>query len=135
MTAATRREFPGRFATHELGSGLWHLTSGDRVGAEIYLVGADPGAARILRGTNLVVAALEWRDQGVLLTLNSSDGTTLLHARAALVHEPLGQLYRSLPLARLDSSARRFWRRVFWLVRIPGGRHLLRFLARRRREF
>jgi len=134
MTAATRRELPGPFAAHELGSGLWHLASGDRAGAEIYLIGADPGAARIMRDANLAVVALEWRDPGVLVTLNSSGGPALLHARAALVHEPLGQLYQSLPLARLDSSARRFWRRVFWLVRIPGGRHLLRFLARRRRE-
>jgi hypothetical protein len=119
---------------HELGSGLWHLPSGDRAGTEVYLIGADPGADRSMRDTNISGVVLEWRDQGVLATLNSSDGEKLLRARAALVHEPLAQLYHSLPLAHFDGSARRFWRRVFWLIRIPGGRHLLRFMARRRRE-
>jgi hypothetical protein len=51
---------------------------------------------------------------------------------AAIVHEPLGNLYESLPLASIDANARRFWRRVFRLVRIPGGRYLLRLLTRSR---
>ena len=51
-------------------------------------------------------------------------------ATSAIVHEPLGHLYESLPLVKFDAKARRFWRRVFRLVRIPGGRYLLKFLAR-----
>jgi hypothetical protein len=39
-----------------------------------------------------------------------------------------------LPLVSFDDKARRFWRRVFRLVRIPGGRHLLGVLARRNRD-
>ena len=35
-----------------------------------------------------------------------------------------------LPLAQFDQKAKRFWGRVFRLMRIPGGRYLLRFLAR-----
>jgi hypothetical protein len=53
--------------------------------------------------------------------------------RGAIVHEPLPKLYAELPLAGFDERARRFWRRVFRLVRIPGGRHLLGVLARRPR--
>ena len=44
-----------------------------------------------------------------------------------------GELTEPDPLAGLDEKARRFWRRVFRLVRIPGGRHLLGVLARRSR--
>jgi hypothetical protein len=119
---------------HELGSGVWQLAAGDCAGPQIYLIGADSGAARMVCDTYISAVALEWRDHGVLVTLTSCDGPKPLHARAALIHEPFGQLYQSLPLAHFDSSARRFWRRVFRLVRIPGGRHLLRFMARRRRE-
>jgi hypothetical protein len=39
-------------------------------------------------------------------------------------------LYDSLPLADFDRSAQRFWNRVFRVMRLPGGRFLLRFLAR-----
>jgi hypothetical protein len=39
-------------------------------------------------------------------------------------------LYESLPLVSIDANARRFWRRVFRLVRIPGGRFLLKLLTR-----
>jgi hypothetical protein len=53
-----------------------------------------------------------------------------VEAAAAIVHEPLGRLYESLPLANIDANARRFWRRVFRLVRLPGGRYLLKLLTR-----
>jgi hypothetical protein len=41
----------------------------------------------------------------------------------------LPKLYEALPLARFDAKARRFWGRVFWLVRMPGGRSLLKYFA------
>jgi hypothetical protein len=134
MKAKTSRTFAGSFAIHELGSDHWYLATGDSDGPEIYLIGADPCTARVVRNTKISAVALEWRERGVLVTLTSIDGPKLVPARAVLVHEPFGRLYQSLPLAQFDSAARRFWRRVFRLVRIPGGRHLLRFMARRRRE-
>ena len=54
-----------------------------------------------------------------------------VQTHSAIVHEPLARLYEALPLAELDAKARRFWRRVFRLVRIPGGRYLLLAMARR----
>jgi hypothetical protein len=134
MNARTSRALAGSFAMHELGSDVWHLATRDCAGPQIYLIGADSGAARMVRNTNISAVALEWCDHGVLVTLTSCDEPKPLHARAALIHEPFGQLYQSLPLAHFDSTARRFWRRVFRLVRIPGGRHLLRFMAPRDRE-
>lgn len=134
LTSKTRRNLEGSFALRALAPGLWHLPNGDCAGAEIYLIGVEPDAGCTMRDTQAAGVALEWRAHGVLATMNSSGGQKSLNARAALVHEPLPQLYQSLPLAHFDTSARRFWRRVFWLVRIPGGRHLLRFMARSRRE-
>ena len=130
MNASRSRNLAGSFAIHELGSDHWHLASAECTGPEIYLIGADSGAAPIVGDANISAVALEWRDHGVLVTLSSTDGPRLLQARAALIHEPFAQLYRSLPLAHFDTTARLFWRRIFRLVRIPGGRHLLRLLAR-----
>jgi len=69
-----------------------------------------------------------------LLTFMSEDKVASVEAANAIVHEPLDQLYERLPLISIDANARRFWRRVFRLVRIPGGRYLLKLLARSRRQ-
>jgi len=61
------------------------------------------------------------------------DGACTLTADRVLLHEPDERLYDALPLERYTPDARRFWQRVFWLVRLPGGGVLLRFVARRRR--
>ena len=58
----------------------------------------------------------------------------IAQAKSAIVHEPLPFLYEALPLASVDAKHRRFWRSIFRIVRIPGGRYLLGVLARRRRD-
>jgi hypothetical protein len=75
--------------------------------------------------------SVDWLKDGALVTLISDAGPHLLRARFAVAHEPLARLYEKLPLMSFDSPARRFWRRVFFLVRIPGGRRLLGLVARR----
>jgi hypothetical protein len=62
--------------------------------------------------------------------MTSAEQLRTIRAQSVIVHEPLARLYEALPLVTLDAKARRFWRRVFRLVRIPGGRHLLGALAR-----
>ncbi len=57
----------------------------------------------------------------------------LVAAGAVFLHEPAGPLYAGLPLPAFTSGMRRFWQRVFLLVRLPGGRRLVAWLARRRR--
>jgi hypothetical protein len=69
-----------------------------------------------------------------MVTMTSAERRRSLEAQSAIVHEPQTRLYEALPLVVLDDKARRFWRRVFRLVRIPGGRHLLGILARRTRK-
>jgi hypothetical protein len=134
MKKNIERTFQGGFASRELAPGAWHLTAGSSPGAEIYLTGVEPGAASALGEPGLEALTIEWRSDTVLLTLA---GAALRQSHTlgnAIVHEPLAELYETLPLVSFDHAARRFWRRVFRLVRIPGGRHLLGLIARRGRD-
>jgi hypothetical protein len=80
------------------------------------------------------VLNLEWTTAHSI-TVQLGEGATarMLKVDAVQLQEPDERLYDSLPLARFTPEARRFWRRVFWLVRLPGGRALLGLVARRRR--
>jgi hypothetical protein len=68
------------------------------------------------------------------MTLTAAELPRTVRMQSVIVHEPLAQLYESLPLSDFDDNARRFWRRVFRVARVPGGRYLLRFLAQRTRN-
>jgi hypothetical protein len=61
-----------------------------------------------------------------------SGGVRIISVGSVLLHEPQPRLYEALPLAGFDAKAQRFWRRVFTIMRIPGGRFMLRFFTRRR---
>jgi hypothetical protein len=131
MNTKLERSFRGEFSARDLGSGAWLLTGTEQGGAEIYLIGIEPEAARLLAQARATRAALHWGEDGVVVTLVTATGAKQVKPRAATVHEPLPRLYGSLPLERLDERAGRFWRRVFFLVRVPGGRRLLGLIARR----
>jgi len=127
----------GRFFAHDLGRGGWRLTGTVPPDIDIFVQGAEPAAARTLGEAcengpiGLREVSLEWQGDGVLLTVTSDEDARSFKARSAMVHEPQPQLYEALPLARLDPKARRFWRRIFRLAAIPGGRYLLGIHARR----
>jgi hypothetical protein len=121
----------GPFAVRNLGAGAWHLTS--PAGVEVVLRGAGAAAPEILQAPSLDALSLEWTSDAVRVTTRSAQGLRNLASRSALVHEPRPGLYSQLPLAGFDADAQRFWRRIFGLMRIPGGRYLLRFIARRGR--
>ena len=76
---------------------------------------------------------LQWHGGGVTVRVMGKDGVREFEAATAIIHESKSRLYDALPLAAFDRKARRFWQRVFLLIRIPGGRYLLRLIARRRR--
>lgn len=97
---------------------------------DVYVRGTGPDAAASL-GATLDGLVVEWLAQGVVLTTIRGAGQTSIKAQGAIIHEPRPQLYDALPLASFDASARRFWQRVFSLVKLPGGRYLLGKLARR----
>jgi hypothetical protein len=128
MSPKMRRNFSGSFMPQDDGHGAWQLTRAAPHDMEVFLRDAEHGAARAFGRTAIVDLGIEWHAERVLLTFMSGDRVATVQAATALVHEPLGHLYASLPLVSIDADARRFWRRVFRLVRIPGGRFLLKVL-------
>ena len=133
MTPKKRRNLSGTFLVADMGQGAWRLSQhgGTRqapASIEVILRGVEARAADALRHAEVHGVELEWHSDTVSVTI-AAGGT--VEVQAAVVHEPLPHLYGALPLAGLDAQARRFWRWVFLLVRIPGGRRLLGIWARR----
>jgi hypothetical protein len=98
--------------------------------ARVYLRLTESEAAKLARISELRNLEVDWQSNAVSVIWAGSSGTLRLAASSAVVHEPKERLYDSLPLADFDRSAQRFWNRVFRVMRLPGGRFLLRFLAR-----
>jgi hypothetical protein len=134
MQPKMRRNLPGTFLAQNLGEGAWRLSRSEAAPIDVFLRGAESGAAEALRSPSVRDIGIEWRADAVVLTMTSAEQARIITAQSAIVHEPLARLYEALPLVSLDAKARRFWRRVFRLVRIPGGRYLLGALARRNRH-
>jgi hypothetical protein len=130
MSKNVERTITASLTARELAAGVWQLSSAAG-GIDIILRGTDSEARAALQGISASKAVLVWQRNGALVTLTAAGDTRQIRARTVIVHEPRAQLYDGLPLVRLDDAARRFWRRVFWLVRIPGGRRLLGLVARR----
>ena len=84
----------------------------------------------MLRAPHVADIDIEWHAGAAALSMTSAGRSRSIQTHSAIVHEPLARLYEALPLAALDAKARRFWRRVFRLVRMPGGRYLLLAMAR-----
>ncbi len=79
--------------------------------------------------------AVEWAPAGdARVTLSLGSETLAFEVASAVLHEPLPELYEPLGLPRFTPDTARFWRRVFRVVRLPGGRWLLGWLARRARR-
>lgn len=134
MKPKMRRNLPGAFLTQDLGEGAWRLSRTEAAPIDIFLRGTESAAAEALRSPPVRDIGIEWRAETVVLTVTSAEQPRTITAQSAIVHEPAARLYEALPLVTPDEGARRFWRRVFGLVRIPGGRHLLGILASRKRH-
>jgi hypothetical protein len=125
----TRLVIPGPFTARRLDDG-WLITAAG--GAEVLLREVAPEeSSRLAAG--FAALDLEWGADNVTVTIRREDREVRLLAGSAVVHEPQPLLYESLPLAGFDAAAKTFWRRIFTLIRIPGGRLLVRLIARRRR--
>jgi hypothetical protein len=130
MNPKLRRNFSGAFQAQDLSNGAWRLNRVVPHVVDVYLHGSEPRAAQAFGVAPIGDLGIEWRAETVLLSFVSGDRIETVEAAGAIVHEPMGNLYDRLPLQTFDADARRFWRRVFRLVRLPGGRYLLRFLSR-----
>ena len=133
MKTRIERTLMGAFRATHLGADSWRLATDMAGSAEIYLSGVDRDAFATLAGAPLNAVILVWTDSGALITLISAGASGQFNARTATIHEPRPLLYERLPLVVLDPAARRFWRRVFLIARVPGGRRLLRWIAQRTR--
>jgi hypothetical protein len=132
MGSKMRRNFSGAFTAEDRGNGVWRLARAAPHEIEVFLREAEPGAKQAFGKSPIGDLGIEWHAQKALLTFLSGEKVASVEASSATVHEPLASLYECLPLASIDANARRFWRRVFRLVRIPGGRYLLALLTRQR---
>jgi hypothetical protein len=133
MSPKMRRNFSGAFISQDRGGGAWQLVRSAPHEATVYLRDAERDAAKIFGPGEISDLGIEWRDETALLTFVAGGRAASVAALSAIVHEPLSDLYSNLPLASIDAHARRFWRRVFALVRLPGGRFLLKLLTRSRK--
>jgi len=133
MNSRIERTLTGAFRAAHLAADTWQLTTGAAGAAEIYLCGVDRDAFAALEGSTPSAVSVAWSDAGATITLISRGASVQFRSRTATIHEPRPELYQGLPLVVLDDAARRFWRRVFLLARIPGGRRLLRWIAQRTR--
>jgi hypothetical protein len=134
LKSVTRQRLPGPFSAAKLNSGVWQLTGDVPDGACVYLHGAGPEASKLLAGMRITALEFEWRAEGVIIGVAGADGVRHFRSETVIIHTPAARLYDSLPLASFDADARRFWKRVFRLIRIPGGRLVLGAIARRRRR-
>ena len=125
MEAKMRRNFSGAFSAVRRGSQAWQLSRAAPHAAEVFLQGAEQGAEQAFGTAPIMDLGIEWRPEHALLSFKTSGRVATVEATSVIVHEPLTHLYASLPLAHMDADGKRFWRRVFRLVRIPGGRYLL----------
>jgi hypothetical protein len=132
MNTRIERTLTGAFRATHLAADAWQLTTGAAGSAEIHLSGVDRDAFAALEGATPSAVTVAWSAAGATVTLSSPGASTQLGSRTATIHEPRPQLYQGLPLVVLDDAAKRFWRRVFWIARLPGGRRLL-WIAQRTR--
>src|ERR1700732_1237548 len=130
MGPKMRRNFSGAFLAQDRGNGTRQLTRAAPHEMDVFLRDAERGAARAFGTAPIADLGIEWHAKTALLPFMSSDRVATVEAATATVHEPLGHLYDGLPLVSIDADARRFWRRVFRLVRFPDARYLLKILRR-----
>jgi hypothetical protein len=133
MDTKIERTLSGAFRTARLGADRWQLTTGAAPSAEIYLSGVDSDAFTALEGAAPSAVTVSWSAADTTVTLISPRASMQFKARTATIHEPRPQLYQGLPLVVLDAAARRFWRRVFFISRVPGARRVLGWIAQRTR--
>jgi hypothetical protein len=130
MSVNMRRNYSGAFLVQSRGDDAWQLSRAAPHEMTVFLRHAEPGAARAFGIGPILELGIEWQAEKVLLTFLADGRVASVEAANVIVHEPLADLYESLPLASIDADARRFWHRVFRLVHIPGGRFLLKLLTR-----
>ena len=134
MKPKMRRNLPGTFLTQNLGEGAWRLSRSEAAPIDVFLRGAESGAADALRSPSVRDIGIEWQAETVVLTMTSAEQPRIITAQSAIVHEPLPRLYEALPLVSLDEKARRFNAACFASFAFPAAATCSALLARRKRD-
>src|SRR5258708_31923727 len=113
-----RRNFSGTFLAQDRGNGQWQLSCAAPHEMDVYIQDVGLDAARAFGKAPLVDLGIEWHAERALLTFMSGAKAASVEVTAAILHEPLGNLYERLPLLSIDADARRLWPRVFRLVAV-----------------
>jgi hypothetical protein len=124
--------FAGEFVVLAQPGAVWRIDNRLASGESVTLRGVEPAAVPPGLITRL---AIEWAPDGsARVTLSNGVDALALRVAGALLHEPLPDLYAPLALPSFTPDMARFWRRVFRIVRLPGGRWLIGVIARRARR-
>jgi hypothetical protein len=119
------------FDIEDCGNGLWCLRRQQPPMVSVYLRGFAPPAQL----AECTAMSIDWPDgSGAVVSIALPSQSVTIRVAGAFAHEPRGQLYGALPLPGFGAGPRRFWRTVFGVVRVPGGRFLLGWLADRSRR-
>jgi hypothetical protein len=130
MNATRQLKLSAPFDIEACGNGLWRLRARQGAPVVVYLRGFSPPP----QWGQCTALTIDWPEGGgAVVGLSLPSEFVTIRAASATAHESLPRLYGALPLAAFDARSRRFWRAVFLLIRLPGGRRLLGRLAARRR--
>jgi hypothetical protein len=128
-----RNTWNGSFRLQTPRADHWIVRSSEPAPVEVQLLGVQCADAAAAPALAWQCVNIQWRDGAAAVTLSGESSGLQLLARAAFVHEPRPALYAALPLESFGPRAQSFWKRVFLLVKLPGGRVLLNLIARRAR--
>jgi len=92
-------------------SGLWQLTRRLRT-VRACICMARARSVKAPGGQRITALEIEWLPR-VSRSGDGADGVRHFTSESVFIHEPKTRLYDSLPLARFDAAAQRFWKRVF----------------------
>jgi hypothetical protein len=130
-----RKAWSGNFCAQSRGAHAWLLSSAGPPRIDVHLSGVElPGDGTApLDRASIDRIEIRWVDAGAEVALTQGGSIRRIGAGSAFVLEPQPDLYRALPLEAFSAKSRAFWKRIFLLVRIPGGGRLLGYIARRAR--
>ncbi len=131
MESRKRRDYAAPFTVQSLPNDGWRFSGGAH-GIEVLVRRAAPAARALLESGQCQGLSVEWRGDGARIYVSAHGVRRVFEAGFVAVHEPVRDLYATLPLGRFDAAAQRFWWRIFRIARLPGGRHLISWIARRR---
>ena len=131
-----RKTWSGPFNLERRCDTLWVFHGLEPARIDVYVIDPRPAESAADAASMALTfdrIEIDWLQSSVEVALWQGSTAHRILVRTAFAHEPKPALYAALPLERFTARAQSFWRRVFLLVKLPGGRALLGLIARRAR--